>query len=92
MRDDPVQYWKTSPQGSPVTWRNVLTFHQECPVTGHLASDVGGCAAVIPSIPCPGSQQAEAMRPTIFIKLSGAFPSPHGGTFQEPGHLGLRDP
>lgn len=95
--NDLAQYMKppreqSSPREPGVTRRNVLTFHKEGPVTGHLASDIGGYAAVVPAVPRPGSQQAEVMGPAIFINLNGAFSSPHGGTFQEPGHLGLWDP
>lgn len=99
VEDDLVQDMKSPspslsapPMPRPDPRRNVLTFHQEGPVTGHLASDVGGYAAVAPAVPGLGSQQAEVMGPTIFVDLNGAFSSPHGDTFQEPGHLGLWDP
>lgn len=69
-----------------------LTFHQEGPGTGCLASDAGGRTAVAAAVPRPGSQQAEVMGSAVFIDLNGAFLSPHGDTFQEPGHLGLWGP
>lgn len=53
-------------------------FHLEGPATGHLASGVGSSAAVCPTVPGPGSQQAEVMGASIFINLNAAFLSPHG--------------
>lgn len=39
---------------------DILTFHQEAPVTGRLASDIGGCAAVAPAVLGPGLWQRYA--------------------------------
>lgn len=75
-----------------VTRRSVLTFHLEGPATGHLASGVGSSAAVCPTVPGPGSQQAEVMGASIFINLNAALLSPHGSAFQEPGHFRLWNP
>ena len=83
---------KVLPQRSQVTLRDVLTFHQEGPTTGHLASDVGGCTAVAPAVPGPGSPQAEVMGPPSFVNLDAALPTPHGDTVQEPGHFRFWDP
>lgn len=80
------------PRKTQGDWRSVLTFHQESPATGHLALDIGGRAAVVPTVPGPRSEQAEVMASAFFINLNDAFSSSHGGIFQEPGHFRLRGP
>lgn len=69
--------------------RDVLTVHQEGPTAGHMAKAIGCCAAVPPTVPHPGSPQAEVMGCPIFINLNDAFSSPHRAAFQEPGHFRL---
>ena len=83
---------KVLPRRSQGTLRDVLTFHQEGPATGHLASDIGGCATVAPAVPGPGSPQAEVMGPPSFVNLDAALLTPHGDTVQEPGHFRFWDP
>lgn len=84
--------WMAPLERTQDDWRLVLTFHQEVPTTGHLALDIGGRAAIAPTVPGPCSQQAEVMASAFFINLNHAFSSPHGGTFQEPGHFRLWGP
>lgn len=72
--------------------RDVLTLNSEGPAAGHPASAVGSCAAVLPAVSGPGSQQAEAVGSLVLINLNGAFSCPHRDAFQEPGYLRLRDP
>ena len=61
-------------------------------MTGRLASDIGGCAAVAPAVLGPGSPQAEVMRPPSFVNFDAALSTPHRDTVQEPGHFRFGDP
>jgi hypothetical protein len=70
---------------------DILTFYQEGPAAGHLALDIRGRATVPPTVPGPGSQQAEVMGSSIFINLNDTFLPPYRDAFQEPGHFRLWD-